>query len=717
VAEAIEIVNSAKKTGDNFENDAEDDKKEDNRLSDLATDDQDRKPVFVPSMQSKGQRVEDSVECHIPPMSLIPTDMPDKAEDTNNGLQNHQLDADMSMSSTSKQGNTSNNLSTKKSLSDTLLCAKSSHTQQMYCKKIAEDEKKTILNLALKSKDKMNLVSGGGCGKGKDDCSCHSPCPVYSELVMGKRDCCKHCKSCGGGGEGGARPVSAPPHPISYSAPAPSTPSDSPSTGDFVVECYGASATEEDAFDAIKRHLGVVDVSQAALDRQRTGVFCRVVKEPVEDKIDKNDNAEEGDNEGKKRGKEQVEVKDRALHEEYDEKADDESLKDESASSAGKKRGERRRLVMRRSQSAMMGGKPRERGNQIVNLYNKFKSYMERPSVGADSNNNNEGDEAHVDNQMASSPEPLASPRTGGASMPTLPNRCQSPDQSLTSPISQPIMISTENGRRCTGSETPTPLDAASASTVDVEVASSSTQSSPSTLTLNFDPKGVVEIPLPDNVVVRCVNGKVVFEKLPTVTTPTAANTTSATTTADTTIANHPIVDTSPKNVTEQNKLATLRQMTFMTKKTTMARMMKTTPTKMTPTRTTPTKTMSTPITSAANGKMAKLFQRREKSAMDHLSESLLGGKTSQRRVAKYEPTSLKEAGELLAKSSGSGASLALALKFERWALVAMREGDASLTKQLLRAAIIHHPDPNAYIQRLQNTQIPELGPNKATEL
>jgi len=247
---------------------------------------------------------------------------------------------------------------------------------------------------------------------------------------------------------------------------------------------------------------------------------------------------------------------------------------------------------------------------------------------------------------------------------------------------------------------------------VDVEVASSSTQSSPSTLTLNFDPKGVVEIPLPDNVVVRCVNGKVVFEKLPTVTTPTAANTTSATNTADTTIANHPIVDTSPKNVTEQNKLATLRQMTFMTKKTTMARMMKTTPT-----RATPTKTMSTPITSAANGKMAKLFQRREKSAMDHLSESLLGGKTSQRRVSKFEPTSLKEAGELLAKSSGSGASLALALKFERWALVAMREGDASLTKQLLRAAIIHHPDPNAYIQRLQNTQIPELGPNKATEL
>ena len=122
--------------------------------------------------------------------------------------------------------------------------------------------------------------------------------------------------------------------------------------------------------------------------------------------------------------------------------------------------------------------------------------------------------------------QPNASPRTGGASMPTLPNRCQSPDQSLTSPISQPIMISTENGRRCTGSETPTPLDAASASTVDVEVASLSTQSSPSTLTLNFDPKGVVEIPLPDNVVVRCVNGKVVFEKLPTVTTPTAANTT-----------------------------------------------------------------------------------------------------------------------------------------------------------------------------------------------
>ena len=98
-------------------------------------------------------------------------------------------------------------------------------------------------------------------------------------------------------------------------------------------------------------------------------------------------------------------MKDGALHEEYDEKADDESLKDESASSAGKKRGERRRLVMRRNQSAMMGGKPRERGNQIVNLYNKFKSYMERPSVGADSNNNNEGEEAHVDNQMALSPE------------------------------------------------------------------------------------------------------------------------------------------------------------------------------------------------------------------------------------------------------------------------------------------------------------------------
>ena len=96
---------------------------------------------------------------------------------------------------------------------------------------------------------------------------------------------------------------------------------------------------------------------------------------------------------------------------------------------------------------------------------------------------------------------------------------------------------------------------------------------------------------------------------------------------------------------------------------------------------------------------------------------SFISSTKSQRRVAKYEPTSLKEAGELLAKSSGSGASLALALKFERWALVAMREGDASLTKQLLRAAIIHHPDPNAYIQRLQNTQIPELGPNKATEL
>merc|ERR1719244_368661 len=150
--------------------------------------------------------------------------------------------------------------------------------------------------------------------------------------------------------------------------------------------------------------------------------------------------------------------------------------------------------------------------------------------------------------------------------------------------------------------------------------------------------------------------------------------------------------------------------MTMMTKKTTMAKMIKTTPTK-----TTPTKTMSTPITGAVNGKMAKLFQRRDKSAMDQLSESLLGGKTSQRRVARFEPTSLKEADELLAKSSGSGASLALAQKFERWALVAMREGDASLTKQLLRAAIIHHPDPNAYIQRLQNTQIPELGPNKAT--
>merc|ERR1712168_801967 len=119
---------------------------------------------------------------------------------------------------------------------------------------------------------------------------------------------------------------------------------------------------------------------------------------------------------------------------------------------------------------------------------------------------------------------------------------------------------------------------------------------------------------------------------------------------------------------------------------------------KTTKTVTTPTKTMSTPIASAANGKMAKLFQRREKSAMDRLSESLLGGKSSLQRVAKFEPTSLKEADELLAKSSGSGASLALAQKFERWALVAMREGDASLTKQLLRAAIIHHPDPNAYI-------------------
>ena len=72
---------------------------------------------------------------------------------------------------------------------------------------------------------------------------------------------------------------------------------------------------------------------------------------------------------------------------------------------------------------------------------------------------------------------------------------------------------------------------------------------------------------------------------------------------------------------------------------------------------------------------------------------------------------------ELLAKAATSGASLALARRFERLALHAMRSGDASLTVSLLRQAIIHHPDPKAYIQTLRSKQIKNPGGGASIEL
>ena len=72
---------------------------------------------------------------------------------------------------------------------------------------------------------------------------------------------------------------------------------------------------------------------------------------------------------------------------------------------------------------------------------------------------------------------------------------------------------------------------------------------------------------------------------------------------------------------------------------------------------------------------------------------------------------------ELLETSATSGASLALARRFEQLALRAMRGGDASLSVRLLRAAIIHHPDPKAYIQTLRSKEIPVSDGVGTTEL
>merc|ERR1712087_631072 len=97
-----------------------------------------------------------------------------------------------------------------------------------------------------------------------------------------------------------------------------------------------------------------------------------------------------------------------------------------------------------------------------------------------------------------------------------------------------------------------------------------------------------------------------------------------------------------------------------------------------------------------------------KRTAIAKLSQNHFNDKKS--ASAGSSTTCLKEVDELLAASATSGASLALARKFERLALEAMRGGDASLTVRLLRAAIIHHPDPKGYIEKLRSKEIPVVG-------
>jgi len=253
------------------------------------------------------------VDIQQPPKRVIPTTP--STEETDQS----EISEDEEVAVAPKLSNMSNNLAPKKSLSDTLLCTKSPQTQQMYCKKIGEEEK-ALISVTTQGKPpvmQLNLVEGAGanaCGKGQQDCACHSPCPIYSELVLGPKQCCKNCSSCGGGGEAGSR-IPSPQLMTSTTSSSPTSsstqtksPCNLPLEGEFVVECFGASATEEDAFDAIKRHLGVRDDSRAAMDRQRPGVFCKVVEAPAPSgyeggaggKADKNKNAD--DEEKKTRG-------------------------------------------------------------------------------------------------------------------------------------------------------------------------------------------------------------------------------------------------------------------------------------------------------------------------------------------------------------------------------------------------------------------------------
>merc|ERR1719383_1461743 len=82
-----------------------------------------------------------------------------------------------------------------------------------------------------------------------------------------------------------------------------------------------------------------------------------------------------------------------------------------------------------------------------------------------------------------------------------------------------------------------------------------------------------------------------------------------------------------------------------------------------------------------------------KRAAIDKLAHNHLD---KQPQAPVFDSSCQREMDELLAKAATSGASLALARRFERLALHAMRSGDASLTVSLLRQAIIHHPDPKA---------------------